>query len=249
MPRVNLPNQGWGRLIGRVNGADAGQRRIGKAKRVGDSAIDAGGTLTIKTGSLEAKTPLGVTTVLVTGQSYAGTEATAVNEVYLNRSDGSPVLAIDGADKNSQQWRLTDHAGTVVVSEDQVSGTGLARPYIPFQIIPVNTVFPGASYIISGWTAWITGYKWHPRMTVGLAFTTSSASGANGSWSITDNLSAAVPVPATGMTAPAAGGINSTTAAFLVPGNIGDPVSLQVNLSGWSSPAWAGVTAAVGIQS
>lgn len=55
------------------------------------------------------------------------------------------VLDLSNGGTYKQYWSLWDVQGNVIMSDDVVSGQGLARPYIPMAFIPTDTTVWGAT--------------------------------------------------------------------------------------------------------
>jgi hypothetical protein len=67
---------------------------------------------------------------------YIGPDSEGKQIIRIRREGGADVLYTYTAQGGRQFWALTDNARQIVVSDDAVSGQGIARPWMP---IPVQT--------------------------------------------------------------------------------------------------------------
>lgn len=80
-----------------------------------------------------------------------GTELMAVRRnaagayvIILRRDDGSVAFEIQSLNpaSNGQYWALKDRLGQIVVSDDAVTGDGMARPWLPIPFVRIDTAPP-----------------------------------------------------------------------------------------------------------
>ncbi|ATE56138.1 MULTISPECIES: hypothetical protein [Actinosynnema] len=108
----------------------------------------------------------------------------------LRRDDGSPAVEIGtatGVAAGEQYWSLWDRAGNVVASDDVVSGSGLARPWVP---MPTTTIL-SSSIPTTASTAFVsvqsTGWVLKQQPLAALQAVLLSTGGATGSARYTVN--------------------------------------------------------------
>lgn len=100
----------------------------------GDIEVLDGGELRIRSGSLSLFSPSGERLVLF-GTIVQGGENSRGWIFSFDQGDDEPTTAFSlGGDPGQQFWSLRDHDGNILVSNDSVSGGGLARPYIPMPL-------------------------------------------------------------------------------------------------------------------
>lgn len=90
-----------------------------------------------------------------------------VGWMFRRGSNGTPALWLGGTPSN-EFVALSDNAGNIIVSDNtDVSGAGLARPYIPYSAIKVVTITTGEITTTSGTfqVAYvIVGKRQHPML-------------------------------------------------------------------------------------
>ncbi|MGZ3140793.1 hypothetical protein ACVDFE_02070 [Lentzea chajnantorensis] len=122
------------------------------------AVISAGGLLIQDDGAFEIVTSAGVYTL------YAKKGLDGKREFGLLRDNGTFVLRTLST-SGSQAWALHDNLNNIVVSDDGVSGQGLARPSltwptrrIRFDALPSTDASSFEGLVDTGWV-----YKSHPR--------------------------------------------------------------------------------------
>ncbi|WP_320067861.1 hypothetical protein [Micromonospora sp. RTGN7] len=128
-------------LYQRLADLEAEMRELRAARRLESAAIGAGG-LTVRDGGTVAVDDTSSNRMLWLGQVPFGDGTTKPGMVAFRATTNDPNRTVamslfDGV------FALWDRRGTIVVSTDEVSGSGLARPYIPVQVgdwnAPTNT--------------------------------------------------------------------------------------------------------------
>lgn len=158
---------GWSELRRRVtDGFTSGNTRkalteirTSVLKLVGDMVIKASGRLVVE--------HLNGRAALTVGRHTLGGEP--VSGIVVRRPDGSTAMWMWGDDTGRGFWSLWDQAGHIVVSDDDVAGVGLARPYIPYFATPTARFYTASESTTNTtatalWT--ITGRVQHPKITV-----------------------------------------------------------------------------------
>jgi hypothetical protein len=121
MAQVNQPTN----LIDQVIALRKEVAELRKRVGIGNATIS-GGTFTVRQdGAIQMMDAAG-NLILYFGPDEAGRQI-----IRIRRDGGRNVLYTHTIDNGEQYWALTDRAGTIVVSDDTVSGKGLARPWIP----------------------------------------------------------------------------------------------------------------------
>lgn len=72
---------------------------------------------------------------------YAGPDDQGRQIVRLRREGGGTVLYTYTIDNGQQYWSLTDRTGRILFSDDAVTGTGMARPWLP--VVLYRLFLPG----------------------------------------------------------------------------------------------------------
>lgn len=167
----------------------------------------------------------------------------------LNYATGRIAFGL-GGDPGSQVWQLWDGDGHYVITPDGVSGVGLARPYLNYQIAPTadaesaspqplwpSTTSSTAVALMEGWNS-----IWHPKIAYKIATATSDGGGVE--WSL--KVGAEV----------AASGTGSDDDLVDIPGwgtdiNPGDrqDITVEANLTGTATRGWIQVTGLLGAES
>lgn len=130
MAQVNQPTN----LIDQVMALRKEVAELRKRVGIGNATIS-GGTFTVRQdGAIQMMDAAG-NLILYFGPDDAGRQI-----IRIRRDGGRNVLYTHTIDNGEQYWALTDRAGTIVVSDDTVSGAGLARPWIPVSFERVRSV-------------------------------------------------------------------------------------------------------------
>ena len=162
-------------------------RELRAARRLEQATVGAGGVRIVNGGRLAMDTVSGVRMVdvgSITDGRFNHPDGRAQQAIWLRREDGTAIMScFSGIGSELQAWNFYDRDGRSVFSEDTVSGSGLARPYLPVQMGPS---------IQSGWDYWPRNstttmaelwrgmiYKQQPRVVVVMdaAMDTSGATG------------------------------------------------------------------------
>lgn len=113
--------------------------------------------------------------------AWLGTGPTGLRGWALHRHDGTPVFRLFPGGED-QFWELLDVAGNRLVSDDAVTGTGLARPYLPVHWRDVSVPYKSTT---SGSFSAIFDANWqvqHPRIKVTLQVNVPA--GTTGEWEL-----------------------------------------------------------------
>lgn len=116
-----------------------------------------------------------ITTSFPNGNSalFSGITSSGSVETWLFRASGEMALRIGGNPNQPQFLAIIDRQGNGVVSDDTVSGQGLATPYIPLPL-PLNMAYSSwPNTTASSWSRMAASqiYLQHPKIrVVGLAF-------------------------------------------------------------------------------
>lgn len=111
------------------NAYTSANMRTGMAK-IGAKVIEITGELIMNAGArLVAKYDNGVDAFAVE-QVPLGDDT--VNQVMIRRYDGSPCLEVWGGEGNPGYFAISDQSGHIILSDDGVTGQGLARPYLSY---------------------------------------------------------------------------------------------------------------------
>lgn len=145
----------------------------------GDITVDERGAILIRGGTL-ILTDADDTT----GIAFLGTNAAGLRIWAFSFRDGRTAFRLSGVADNSV-WTLQDNNERILMSNDGVSGTGLARPYLQYPLVA------GPDAELSGTSAWpsttatspgttvlgIATPIWHPKIRIGAGTTTSGGTG------------------------------------------------------------------------
>lgn len=150
-------------------------RELRAARRLEAATVGAGGVRVTAGGRLAMDTPPGVRVVdvgAIRDERFNHSDGTPQQAIWMRREDGTDVFTcFGGIGDATQAWAFWDRQDNPVIADDTVSGSGLARPYLP---VPMAPAYQGAG---------ITGPARHPqpRRSCGSGASTSSSRGS--SWS------------------------------------------------------------------
>lgn len=118
------PGQDW--LVRRVTDLERQVRELLAGRRLEAASIGAGG-LTVKGGEVIVEAPDGSDIVRLGRVPFSGGGTKPGLVVYRSAAEGSSVAMslFDGI------WAVWDREGHIVLSTDEVSGQGIARPWLP----------------------------------------------------------------------------------------------------------------------
>lgn len=103
--------------------------RTGMAK-IGAKTIEITGELILNAGAaLRAQYVNGVNAFSV-AQGYYNSHP--ISQVAIKRFDGSMVFQVFGGELESGYFSIQDRLGNIIISDDGVTGAGLARPWLPY---------------------------------------------------------------------------------------------------------------------
>jgi hypothetical protein len=131
-------------------------------KRVGlGNATISGGTFTVQGDGIIQMIDADGNLILYFGPDDRGQQV-----IRINRDLGLPVMHTYPVSGGNQYWALFDRGGRIVASDDAVSGTGMARPWIPvcFERVRLPTDMPSVtdSSFVTVWEANFN--KSHPQI-------------------------------------------------------------------------------------
>lgn len=132
----------------------------------------------ISSGNFEARTPEGAPIVQV-GQIPYGSQTVSGMAVY--RTDGTPQARFFDNAGGDGYFAFFDEQGSILLSNDTVSGQGLALPYVPMTVMPYADVVAPPTLVTSGTltnTFRVHAQKQHPRIRCYLI--TQTAAGTTG---------------------------------------------------------------------
>lgn len=103
--------------------------RTGMAK-IGAKVIEITGELALNAGAiLRAEYDNGVDALFIGKHTYNGNP---VGKFSIKRYDGTEALQIFGGANEAGFFSIQDRNGNIIMSDDSVSGTGLATPWVPY---------------------------------------------------------------------------------------------------------------------
>ncbi|WP_026923286.1 hypothetical protein [Glycomyces arizonensis] len=172
-----------GDLQRRMAAVERELRNLTSGRRLEDASIGArglrlleGGSLTISGGSLIMHDETGSVGLLYFGPNSAG-QPTWV----FSFDDGEVAGGLLGA-PGSMHWSWLDRGGRELIGNDGLTGVGLARPYLPYRLVPsfeAEGVGEGAASLWPSTTSTsatklMQGLNpiWHPRVSIGVATAT-----------------------------------------------------------------------------
>jgi hypothetical protein len=174
--KINQPSNLIDRLIRLEREVETLRKRTG----LGNAQISSG-DLTIKGGTIRVHDE-DDNQIAQIGAHLDGDGNPVTGLVVRRPNETVSLWAYGDADSNGY-LSVWDEAGHIVMSTDDVSGEGLARPYIPYNVTPskyyltaaAGESVSGASFL-SLWT--LQGLKQHPRITVDVqVYTEATATG------------------------------------------------------------------------
>jgi len=172
MPPINRPADAETR-IANLERAIAELRSGTITSRDGSVVLPAGTSLTVTDPEGQVLAYIGsLGNTRPDGQPHQGT--------ILRRDDGSVALSVQGETGSDPKfWNqfvaLWDRSGSIIISDDTISGAGLARPYLPISLAPNYEGMPSVAGATWQDIEVGTFYKQHPKALVTVNFTTSNA--------------------------------------------------------------------------
>jgi hypothetical protein len=137
-------------------------RNLETSQRAGYTTVV--GDLRLAPGSkLSASAPDG-TTLFYVGEVDYGPPWGLNPVVQIRRADGTTAFLIGGADETNQYFALSDQQENIIVSDDAISGQGLARPWLPIPWRDEANVTTVATGFVTACSAVI--YKQHPKVQI-----------------------------------------------------------------------------------
>jgi hypothetical protein len=118
----------------------------------------------ISQGSMEVRTPDGDVIARI-GEIEVGGQAAYGMQVF--RRNGTLQARFFDTPGGGGYWAMFDEQNTVILSNDTVSGQGLATPYIPLSVMPYSEVLsPSVAVASSSFTIThrVHGQRQHPRV-------------------------------------------------------------------------------------
>lgn len=140
-----------------------------------------GGDITIDGGNLKVVDENGTTIV-----HFGALSAGSIGWTF-RYDDGTALFNRQGV-PGQQFWAFFDPSGNIVVSNDSVTGVGLAKPYLPYNLLPTENAEPGTTVLWPSTTATTAGTDLiggvvpiqHPRIRI--AATVLTDGGGTGHW-------------------------------------------------------------------
>lgn len=243
-----------GDLQRRVAELERELRNITSGRRLEDASIGArgivvrgGGSITIDGGTLKLIDENGVDVAY-----FGDTDIGGVSRGWAFRFDSGDLAFSLGGPPGDQFWALWDEHNNYLVTNDAVTGYGLARPYLNYRMVPgfeAQSIGEGSA---SMWpsTASTSPVKimyginpiWHPRISVGV--TTTTTGGGNVAWRLDVN----------GETAASGTGTGTQTVSVPDWGTNVEPgqavgIDLYANCTGGATRAWIQCDRLYGTQS
>ena len=140
--------------------------RTGMAK-IGAKVIEITGSLIMNAGAmLAAKYTNNVNALWIGKSSYNGQE---VGQIAMRRYDDTVCLQVFGGENEAGFFSIQDRNGSIIVSDDGVTGQGLARPWLPYEYVRTSALTNPVDKSTSTTFAphhTTFGYQQHPRITV-----------------------------------------------------------------------------------
>src|SRR5690606_2236055 len=127
MGQVNQPSN----LLDRIKRAEQQIQRLWKSVGLASATISKGG-LTLLQDAFLRMVDDNDTEIL-----YFGPGADGKQYMRIRREDGSMVMGTGRTSGGKDFWALTGRTGRILVSDDAVSGVGLARPWLPIPLYPM----------------------------------------------------------------------------------------------------------------
>lgn len=157
----------WNKLRRDVRNAfTSANLRTGMAK-IGAKVIEITGQLALNAGAiLTAKYDNNIDALRIGPVTWNGLPA---GQFAVKRFDGSIALQVFGGTGVTGYFSIQDPAGHIIMSDDAISGQGLARPWLPYTWYRTNQMFSPLD--ISTSTTFAThhslfGYMQHPKINI-----------------------------------------------------------------------------------
>lgn len=174
------------------------QRQINELrKNVGvGSAVLSRGDVTITNGDLNVLDVNG-NRIVQAGPFASLRNGNQVSGLWAGRHDGTTAWESWTDAFGNGFVGIYDHAGNVIVSDDQLSGTGLARPWLPYQAWPSSyyispPVTTTSATFVNMWS--VAGLVQHPVFQIDMQVIMSDAS-TTGQLQVVDNTGGAIIEP------------------------------------------------------
>lgn len=226
-----------GGFPGRLVKLERAVEAIRKAAGLASAIISRGGLSLLQDSFIKMISATGVQIL------YIGPDVNGKQIIRLKRDNGSDILYTYAAAGGNQYWALTDNGGSIVASDDAVSGQGLARPYLtlPHKATDWN-VLPKTTSATFTTLDEIRHVKQHPK--VNMAIRIGAAVGSTGEWRILQD----GVVKASGSIAAV---LTVAFATFEVAGSHMSPLSIdvQARVTSGGGDVTACIRDAAGVQS
>lgn len=141
MGQVNQPSN----LLDRIKRLEQQYQQLWKALGLTSATIERGGLTLLNDAFLKMIDDNGDQIV------YIGPDGQGKQIISIRREGGGLVLYTYTTLGGTQFWALTDTDENILVSDDAVSGTGLARPWLPVPLYPQFVPSTPAAGISGSW--------------------------------------------------------------------------------------------------
>jgi hypothetical protein len=182
MAQINQPSNLVDQVVALRREVDELRKRVG----IGNATIS-GGTFTVQDNGVIRMVDADGHVILYFGPGGDGKQI-----IRIRRDGGSDVMYTYTTDSGRQFWALTDGNSGIVASDDALSGSGLARPWIPVSLEQVR--FANMPTVTNGSfeTVWEANFqKTHPFVQLFTVEGCDSATNGEGQIVITDSHGAA----------------------------------------------------------
>lgn len=252
------PGQDW--LVRRVTDLERQVRELQAGRRLEAATIGAGG-LTIRGGIVAIKDNGRLTADYANGATALDLGAhTLINGapahgMLIRRPGGELAFWTYGLDSGgSAYWALYDLTGNIIMSDDAVSGQGLATPYIPLGTYPTRMLLTFASdgekttsaTFVPLWT--VHGHKQHPRLRVGV-YVFADVAGTSAEIQLRDNGPGTIIAGPTTVSATASPTLYELTGPWAGTHMERTKAELEVRRTAGTGTVWVQLAYAEGIQS
>jgi hypothetical protein len=233
MGQVNQPSN----LLDRIKRLEQQYQQLWKAIGLTSATIEKGGLTLLNDAYIRMVDDNGDEIV------YIGPDGSGRQIIRIRREGGGEVLYTYTLANGNQFWALTDTASNILVSDDALSGLGIARPWIPLPHKPIDwNVLPKTTSTAFTTLDEIRFYKQQPRVVMALRI--GATVGSTGEWRVLQDNA----MKASGTIGPA---LDVAFTDFTVAGSHMAPLSIdvQARVTSGPGPVSACIREATGAQS
>lgn len=252
------PGQDW--LVRQIKDLQREMRELQAGRRLEAATIGRGG-LTIRGGTVAITDDGRLTADYANGVpalnlgAHTLGDGTPVHGMLITRPGGEIAFWAYGTDSGgSAFWALYDLTGNIIMSDDAVSGQGLATPYIPLGTYPTRMLLTFAAdgeqttsaTFVPLWT--VHGHKQHPRLRVA-AYVFTDVAGTSAEIQLRDT------VPGTIIAGPTTVSATATPTLYELTGTLAGThlqlvkAEVEVRRTAGTGTVWVQLAYAEGIQS